>query len=228
MDGDAEIRQLLWLLEHGTASEKIKARTRLGRICEQRGMWDYAAECYETNIRAGVRDPDQLYRLATAYLRASRVQNAIRTHVAQFRAWLPSPIHVEGNRLAVLLAVVAVALAAWAAFRPAPPPQHVTTIVSATAPASPPQSALSVPSGILDRSRPRDPDPIAWWWQEQEDRRARAAALEAEARAHALEGRVRDLEQQRRQEQDRQWVNSLFERNPTGSTSGRCSWFRDC
>ena len=87
LDGDEEIRRLLWLLEHGTESEKVHARNSIAKICEQRGLWDYAVECYEANFKAGVRTPGLYYRLVRAYWLSGRyvsVHPALVSMIGQF------------------------------------------------------------------------------------------------------------------------------------------------
>ncbi|MCC6175595.1 MAG: trypsin-like peptidase domain-containing protein [Chloroflexi bacterium] len=65
----AAIDEALAQLRDGTPAEKIAARERLGGVFERRGLLDHAAECYEANILAGVRDPLLYERLAGIYER---------------------------------------------------------------------------------------------------------------------------------------------------------------
>src|SRR3712207_5149241 len=76
MDDPQRIEHWLWLLDHGTRDEQIEARSELGRVFERRGQWDYAAECYEGSIRAGVRDLSLFARLGMVYVRDRRWRDA--------------------------------------------------------------------------------------------------------------------------------------------------------
>lgn len=69
---DEEATYCLSLLRDGDRHQKIVARERLGTIFEQRGMLDEAAQCFESNIREGVRDPRIYQRLAGVYRRQGR------------------------------------------------------------------------------------------------------------------------------------------------------------
>ena len=73
---DEEAQHYLGLLRDGTPEQKIAARERLAPIFERRGLLDEAAECYETNIRAGVRDRETYERLAAVYRRQGREELA--------------------------------------------------------------------------------------------------------------------------------------------------------
>lgn len=64
---DEEVRSLLVQLRDGSREDKIAARAGLGPIFERRGLLAEAAECYEANIRVGVRDPALYRRLAEVY-----------------------------------------------------------------------------------------------------------------------------------------------------------------
>jgi hypothetical protein len=73
---DREAERYLTLLRDGSAEDRILARDELGRIFEKRNLLDEAAECYEANIRAGVRDPELYERLASVYRRQGRADLA--------------------------------------------------------------------------------------------------------------------------------------------------------
>ena len=73
---DEEIGEALRLLRDGTREEKIGARYRLAAICEQRALFDEAAELYETNIRNGVRDPRLYDRLTAIYRKNGEPERA--------------------------------------------------------------------------------------------------------------------------------------------------------
>lgn len=70
------IDQYLELLRVGTRAEKIQARDMLGRIFEERDQLDEAVECYETNVRHGVRTRSLYQRLASVYERQGRLELA--------------------------------------------------------------------------------------------------------------------------------------------------------
>ena len=88
MDDPQRIERWLWLLDHGTPADRIDARWQLGRIFERRGQWDYAAECYEGNVRAGVRDLSLFARLGVVYLRDRRWRDAAEVGVYVLRTRL--------------------------------------------------------------------------------------------------------------------------------------------
>jgi len=69
---DEEATYCLSLLRDGDRHQKIVARERLSQIFERRGMLDEAANCLESNIREGVRDPRVYQRLAGVYRRQGR------------------------------------------------------------------------------------------------------------------------------------------------------------
>lgn len=69
---DEEATYCLSLLRDGDRHQKIVARERLSQIFERRGMLDEAAQCLESNIREGVRDPRVYQRLAGVYRRQGR------------------------------------------------------------------------------------------------------------------------------------------------------------
>lgn len=74
-DQDA-VSDALMTLRTGTKAEKLLARERLARIFEQRDLLDEAADCYETNILEGVRDPLLYERLASIYDRQGDTERA--------------------------------------------------------------------------------------------------------------------------------------------------------
>lgn len=69
---DEEATYCLSLLRDGDRNQKIVARERLSQIFEQRGLLDEVAQCLESNIREGVRDPRVYQRLAGIYRRQGR------------------------------------------------------------------------------------------------------------------------------------------------------------
>ncbi|MGE3272967.1 MAG: SH3 domain-containing protein [Chloroflexota bacterium] len=69
---DEEATYCLSLLRDGDRNQKIVARERLSQIFEQRGLLDEAAQCLESNIREGIRDPRIYQRLAGVYRRQGR------------------------------------------------------------------------------------------------------------------------------------------------------------
>jgi hypothetical protein len=69
---DEEATYCLSLLRDGDRHQKIVARERLSQIFERRGLLDEAAQCLESNIREGVRDPRVYQRLAGVYRRQGR------------------------------------------------------------------------------------------------------------------------------------------------------------
>jgi hypothetical protein len=68
---DEEATYCLSLLRDGDRQQKIVARERLSQIFEQRGLLDEAAQCLESNIREGIRDPRVYQRLAGVYKAAT-------------------------------------------------------------------------------------------------------------------------------------------------------------
>jgi hypothetical protein len=69
---DEEATYCLSLLRDGDRTQKIVARERLSQIFERRGLLDEAAQCLETNVREGIRDPRIYQRLAGVYRRQGR------------------------------------------------------------------------------------------------------------------------------------------------------------
>jgi hypothetical protein len=69
---DEEATWCLSLLRDGDRNQKIVARERLSQIFERRGLLDEVAQCLESNIREGVRDPRVYQRLAGIYRRQGR------------------------------------------------------------------------------------------------------------------------------------------------------------
>jgi uncharacterized protein YgiM (DUF1202 family) len=88
---DEEATYCLSLLRDGDRHQQIVARERLSQIFESRGMLDEAAQCLESNIREGVRDPRVYQRLAGVYRRQGRHE-------------LADEVLVEARRLAERLA----------------------------------------------------------------------------------------------------------------------------
>jgi hypothetical protein len=88
---DEEATYCLSLLRDGDRHQQIVARERLSQIFEGRGMLDEAAQCLESNIREGVRDPRVYQRLAGVYRRQGRHE-------------LADEVLVEARRLAERLA----------------------------------------------------------------------------------------------------------------------------
>jgi hypothetical protein len=88
---DEEATYCLSLLRDGDRHQKIVARERLSQIFERRGMLDEAAQCLESNIREGVRDPRVYQRLAGVYRRQGRHE-------------LADEVLVEARRLAERMA----------------------------------------------------------------------------------------------------------------------------
>jgi hypothetical protein len=124
---DDEGRYYLERLRDGTPEEKIDARLGLARIFERRGLLDEAAECYETNLRSGSRDPSLHERLAAVYRRQLRTDLAdetiargrrLATDGASFGAEPPSPRPKRWGRPLVATAGLAaiLMLAGGAAF----------------------------------------------------------------------------------------------------------------
>lgn len=88
---DEEATYCLSVLRDGNRHQQIRARERLSQIFEHRGLLDEAAQCLETNIRAGVRDPRVYQRLAGVYRRQGRHE-------------LADEVLVEARRLAERMA----------------------------------------------------------------------------------------------------------------------------
>jgi hypothetical protein len=136
---DEEATYWLSLLRDGDRHQQVVARERLSQIFERRGLLDEAAQCLESNIREGVRDPRVYQRLAGVYRRQGRHE-------------LADEVLVEARRLAERLA------------RPQPPgtrrpgPGRPVRPVSA-----PPPHPLEAPTARLPASAapgpPRPPAP---------------------------------------------------------------------
>lgn len=88
---DEEATYCLSLLRDGDRHQKIVARERLSQIFERRGLLDETAQCLESNIREGVRDPRVYQRLAGVYRRQGRHE-------------LADEVFVEAQRLAERMA----------------------------------------------------------------------------------------------------------------------------
>ena len=135
-DEEAEVQALLEALRDGTRDQKAAARDGLGRVFERRGLLDEAAECYETNIRSGVRDRDLYYRLAAVYRK-------------QGRSDLANEVDEEARRLPT---------AGDTSARPAPPfgrtaaPSRPSDTSPLEAPTQPMQAAEDRPGIGQDRS----------------------------------------------------------------------------
>ncbi len=69
-------RYYLDLLRDGSGVQKIEARFGLARVFENRGDLAAAAELYEANARAGVRDPGLYLHLSSLYRRQDRANEA--------------------------------------------------------------------------------------------------------------------------------------------------------
>jgi hypothetical protein len=108
---DEEATYCLSLLRDGDRHQKIRARERLSQIFERRGLLDEAAQCLESNIREGVRDPRVYQRLAGVYRRQGRHE-------------LADEVLIEARRLAERLS-----RSAPGAWRPGRPPGRPTTPV---------------------------------------------------------------------------------------------------
>jgi len=143
---DEEATHCLSLLRDGDRHQKIVARERLSQIFERRGLLDEAAQCLESNIREGVRDPRVYQRLAGVYRRQGRHE-------------LADEVLLEARRLAERLA----RSQPPGARRPGPgrPGRPVPGAPSgAMAPAGPPPSVLEAPTANLPAAAPaRFPEP---------------------------------------------------------------------
>jgi hypothetical protein len=130
---DEEATYCLSLLRDGDRHQQIVARERLSQIFERRGMLDEAAQCLESNIREGVRDPRVYQRLAGVYRRQGRHE-------------LADEVLVEARRLAERMT--------------RPPQQGGRRAVSARparpVPAAPPPDSRDVPTAQM----PATPPPI--------------------------------------------------------------------
>jgi hypothetical protein len=126
---DGHIRRLLHLLEHGTRAQKIAARAELASICEAQGKWDTAAELYELNLMAGVREPELYFSLTRVYWHSGRYQEAhsalvlmvgqIEQHLkAKAASLIRFPIRASRKRLELALAALCFILALAFYLRP--------------------------------------------------------------------------------------------------------------
>jgi hypothetical protein len=78
MDDPRHLDRLLRLVEHGTHEVKIDARNQLGELYFEREQWNDAAECFERNIKDGVRTPETLGALAMVRIEQGRSREAGR------------------------------------------------------------------------------------------------------------------------------------------------------
>src|SRR5690606_1479015 len=120
---------------------------RLSQIFERRGMLDEAAQCLESNIREGVRDPRVYQRLAGVYRRQGRHE-------------LADEVLLEARRLAERMA------RAQPPGARRPPPGRPGRPGPAPAPpgpvesAGPPPGPLDVPTAVMPAgSTGHRPDP---------------------------------------------------------------------
>jgi hypothetical protein len=104
---DEEATWCLSLLRDGDRNQKIVARERLSQIFERRGLLDEVAQCLESNIREGVRDPRVYQRLSGIYRRQGRHELADEVLVEARRlaeragrppAPPPGPAPIRGGR----------------------------------------------------------------------------------------------------------------------------------
>ncbi|MCC6178290.1 MAG: hypothetical protein IT305_23550 [Chloroflexi bacterium] len=163
---DEEATYCLSLLRDGDRAQKIVARERLSQIFEARGLLDAAAECLETNVREGVRDPRVYQRLAGVYRRQGRHE-------------LADEVLVEARRLAERQRQTATQ------GQPAPPAAEATSgktaavhpLEDATAPlpavhgpsSTPGSNELALDRGATPIAPPRPPRPASMapvrpWW----------------------------------------------------------------
>jgi hypothetical protein len=147
---DEEAAYCLSLLRDGDRHQKIGARERLSQIFERKGLLDEAAQCLESNIRDGVRDPRVYQRLAGVYRRQGRHELADEVllearRLAERMTRAPQP----GVRRGVPARPP----------RPAPgvPPPNPQEAPTAQLPATPPRPAppLSGSGGELELDGPR-------------------------------------------------------------------------
>jgi hypothetical protein len=123
---DEEATYCLSLLRDGDRHQKIVARERLSQLFEKRGMLDEAAQCLESNIREGVRDPRVYQRLAGVYRRQGRHE-------------LADEVLVEARRLAERMTRPP----APGARRPGPGPVRPGRPPQPTPPPTPPPGAVA-------------------------------------------------------------------------------------
>lgn len=133
---DEEATYCLSLLRDGDRHQKIVARERLSQIFERRGLLDEAAQCLESNIREGVRDPRVYQRLAGFYRRQGRHE-------------LADEVLVEARRLAERMSrgPQPGPRRPGPARPPAPPPANPQEAPTAQLPASAPPRPAPAPSG---------------------------------------------------------------------------------
>ena len=133
---DEEATYCLSLLRDGDRHQKIVARERLSQIFERKGLLDEAAQCLESNIREGVRDPRVYQRLAGVYRRQGRHE-------------LADEVLLEARRLAERMT--------------RPPQPGVRRAVSARpprpVPGAPPPNPQEVPTAQLPATPPPRPAP---------------------------------------------------------------------
>ena len=139
---DEEATYCLSLLRDGDRHQKIVARERLSQIFEHRGMLDEAAQCLESNIREGVRDPRVYQRLAGVYRRQGRHELAeeVLLEARRLAERMARPQQPPGRRGP-----------GGRPGRPGPAPGAVTPpgpgdVPTANLPAAPPPRAATVPS----------------------------------------------------------------------------------
>jgi len=134
---DEEATYCLSLLRDGDRHQQIVARERLSQIFERRGLLDEAAQCLETNIREGVRDPRVYQRLAGFYRRQGRHE-------------LADEVLVEARRLAERMQRP-----------PQPGPRRPAPGRPGRPPAGgPPQNAQEIPTAQLPATAPRPAPPL--------------------------------------------------------------------
>jgi len=172
---DEEATYCLSLLRDGDRTQKIVARERLSQIFERRGLLDEAAQCLETNVREGVRDPRLYQRLAGVYRRQGRHELADEVLVEARRLAErtanrpPGPRPIRGGRPP-------------GPRRPEPPPHPLeapTSPMPATGPAesvpapplrsaadtAPGELSLDLPPPLLPDAAEERPTAVArpWW-----------------------------------------------------------------
>ena len=91
---DTDRAAAFWIeqLRTGTPAQQIEALDEIGRIFEERGQLEEAAEAYESLIRRGVREPATYLRLARVYERQGRdsLANEVREEARRLDT-LPPP-----------------------------------------------------------------------------------------------------------------------------------------
>ena len=157
----------LWLrlYEHGTADQKAEAAVQLGLLLEQRGLLAEAVEWYEQNIRAGDARPILYERLAGLYRRQGRTRLARNVLEEAGKRALQPPAaqrravgREQTNRVALValvIALAALALAAYGALRPDPaqsPAPASTAPLTATSEPAPVSTPVYTQSGA-ERAR---------------------------------------------------------------------------